>query len=150
MQLEAYVNQTDASELRLAMSADVTLDAFSGLHFRGKIYSIGALATSGWRQNYYIRNLPVRVQIEGNDPRLIPDLSGAANVLLVRKENAVMVPQEAVQMEGAKTVVYVKRGARYVKQEVQTGLSTNTDIEITAGLQPGEEVALERPSSPAS
>jgi hypothetical protein len=53
-------------------------------------------------------------------------------------------------MEDAKTVVYVKRGARYVKQAVQTGLSTNTDIGITAGLQLGEEVALERPSSPTS
>jgi multidrug efflux pump subunit AcrA (membrane-fusion protein) len=150
MQLDAVANQAEASELRIGQPVELELDAFPGFILKGKVYSIGALATGGWRQNYYIRNLPVREQIEGQDARLIPDLSGAASILLERRERVVTVPQEAVQSEGGQNVVYVKQGGRYVKRSVQLGLRSRTQVEITAGLQSGEEVALERPSSPKS
>ena len=51
---------------------EFAFDAFPGLTMKGRIYSIAALASGGWRQNYFIRSIPVRVAIEGSDPRLIP------------------------------------------------------------------------------
>ena len=82
MQVEARANQAESNLIRVGQSADVTLDAFPGVHFPGKIYSIGALATGGWIQNFYVRTIPVRILIEGSDSRLIPDLSAAADITL--------------------------------------------------------------------
>ena len=150
MLVEGTINQVESELLRIGQPAEVGFAAFPALRLKGKVQSVGALAVGGWRQNYYIRNLPVRVQIEGQDARLIPDLSGAASITLERREGVVTVPREAVQSEGGQNVVYVKQGGRYVKRPVQLGLRSHTQVEITAGLQSGEEVALERPSSPKS
>jgi HlyD family secretion protein len=82
MQVEARANQAESSQIHIGQSVQIALDAFPGLQFSGKVYSIGALATGGWIQNFYVRTIPVRIAIEGSDPRLIPDLSAAADVLV--------------------------------------------------------------------
>lgn len=88
MQVEALVSQADSSEFRVGQAATVGLDAFPGLHFKGRIYSIGALAVKGIWDTYYIRNVPVRIAIEGADQRLIPDLSAWAHIRNDRQESA--------------------------------------------------------------
>lgn len=82
MQVEAQVSQADSSELRIGQTAAIGLDAFPGLQFRGRIFSIGAMAVKGVWDTYYIRNVPVRLNIEGTDSRLIPDLSAWAQIAL--------------------------------------------------------------------
>ena len=148
MQVETTANQAECNQLRIGMPARIIFDAFPGLQLNGKIYSVGAMGLRGWRENYYVRNVPVRVAIDGEDLRLIPDLSAAADVVLEHKDNAVQVPAEALQAENGKNVVFVKRGARFERRQVQLGLQSWTHAEVLAGLQPGEEVALEQvPSS---
>ncbi|HEX8986185.1 MAG TPA: efflux RND transporter periplasmic adaptor subunit [Bryobacteraceae bacterium] len=80
MQLEASVSQADANRFRVGQTADIGLDAFPDARFRGRVYSIGAIAVKGMWETYYIRNIAVRIAIEGRDARLIPDLSAWAHV----------------------------------------------------------------------
>lgn len=87
MQLEAYVSQADSDKFRVGQSAQIGVDAFPDLRFTGKIHSIGALATrSGMGESYWVRSVPVKIAIEGNDPRLIPDLSAWAFIDSVTHE----------------------------------------------------------------
>jgi hypothetical protein len=85
MQLEAWVSQSDANLFRVGETAEIGLDAFPEARFRGNIYSIGAIAVKGMWETYYIRNIAVRISIDGRDARLIPDLSAWAHV---RRESA--------------------------------------------------------------
>jgi len=143
MQVEGVVNQTESDEFRIGQPARITLDAFPGAELKGKVYSIGALAVGGHRQNYYIRNLPVRVMIEGADPRLIPDLSAAAQVVIGRSEpNSTLVPLNAVTLEGGKTYAHVKRAENFEKREVQLGMRNGTHAVVLAGLNAGDEVRV--------
>jgi len=147
MQIQASVNQAESAALRIGQKASVGLDAFPEVKLSGRVYSIGALAARSWRENYFIRNIPVVIEIEGSHPKLIPDLSAWANVEVSRKEHALIVPVEALHSAGGKTHVFVKNGDRFERREVQTGGRTFTHAEILSGLQPGEEVALEPPVS---
>jgi multidrug efflux pump subunit AcrA (membrane-fusion protein) len=143
MQVETSANQTECNQLRIGMPARITLDAFPGLMLKGKIYSIGAMGVRGWRENYYIRNVPVRVVIDDQDPRLIPDLSAAVDIILAQRENALILPLEALHREGGKAVVYVKRGNRFERRTIQVGFQSFTHAEVLSGLTVGDEVALE-------
>lgn len=150
MQVEAQVNQAEATELRLGQDARIGLDAFPDAQFRGKVYSIGALAirpTS--RESYYIRTVPVRVLIDGNDPRLIPDLSAWADVEIERKANTLMVPLGAVHWENGRSVVWVNRGGKFEKRVVELGSRNHTHAAVVSGLRAGDVVALERPEETA-
>lgn len=143
MQVEGTMNQAEISDFRIGQMATIGLDAFPGLTLRGKIYSIGALAVAGMRQGNFIRTIPVKIAIDGFDPRLIPDLSAAADVQLRSSETkALLVPRGAVVSEGDKKFVYVKQGANFVKTPVELGEMNEVQAAVSSGLSEGAEVAL--------
>jgi HlyD family secretion protein len=142
MQLDALVSQADSSQFRVGQTASIGLDAFPELQFRGKIYSIGALAVKGIWDTYYIRNIAVKIAIEGRNDRLIPDLSAWAHIPVDRQEHALVVPAAAVRGEAGASVVFVKDGGRFEKRPVTVGLRTPTLVSLLSGVRPGERVAI--------
>ena len=140
MQVEATVNQSESGQFRIGQTAAISLDAFPGVTLKGHVYSIGALAVGGPRQNFYIRNVPIRIKIDGSDPRLIPDLSAAANVEIQRVKDVVVCRRGAVQREGDKFYVMVKDGQRFVRRDVKLGLANDTEVVVEEGLSAGDEV----------
>jgi RND family efflux transporter MFP subunit len=142
MQLDATVNQVDADEVRLGQPATVRFDAYPALVVQGKVESVGTLAVSGRRVNYWVRQVPVRIAIDGHDDRVLPDLTASADVLLGEQSDALIIPREAVQETDGKAVVYLKQGDNLVPREVELGFSNNTQVSVTSGLQAGDQIAL--------
>ena len=142
MQVEANVNQSESGEFRIGQQAKIHFDAFPGLELNAKVYSIGALAVGGWRQNFYVRNVPIRLMIEGADSRVIPDLSASADVLLSTAENKTLVPLSAVEIENGRAVVYVKNGETFERKDVELGLKNDSYSVVESGLRTGDEVRL--------
>ena len=150
MQVEATINQGESDSFRIGQKASIKLDAFPGIELAGHLFSIGALATGGYRQQYYIRTVPVKIAFDQVHDKLIPDLSAGADVLLTQSEaNAKQVPLAGVFEDGGKEVVYVKNGQTFEKRIVELGLRNSTHAVVKSGLQEGEEVALELPFAPA-
>ena len=149
MQLEAQASQAEASALRIGQPATVTLDAFPGLTFQGKVYGVGAMAVQSQRESYYVRTVAVKVQIHGQDHRLIPDMSGSAEILIERQDNKPLVPLEAIQSEGGRSVVYVRTGPLFEKRYIEVGLRSATQAVVLSGLSSGDQVALAKPPTGA-
>jgi HlyD family secretion protein len=82
MVLNAMLNQVDAERLRLGMKATVRLDAYPGVDFHGVVAGIGAMSVTSTFRASFVGEVPVRVRIEGQDPRLLPDLTGSAEIAL--------------------------------------------------------------------
>jgi HlyD family secretion protein len=142
MQVEGTVNQAESSEFRVGQDAIIQLDAFPSLQFHGKVHSIGALAAGGWRQSPYIRNVPIRVKIDGSDAKLIPDLSASADVVIEKAEGKLLVPRSALREENGKTFAYVKAGDQWERREVTRGPENEAQTVALAGLAEGDEVRL--------
>lgn len=142
LQIQATVNQAEVTRFRLGQKATVGFDAYPGRQFRGEVTAIGALATLNGRQQYFVREVPLRVRIEQADEQIIPDLSGYANVVIDRVEDAVVIPEGAVEKEGQTSYVEVKAGETFVRRPVQLGLSDGVNVAVTEGLEEGEVVRL--------
>jgi HlyD family secretion protein len=145
MQVEARASQAEATSLRVGQRARITLDAFPGLELTGTVYSVGAMARASMFESFYVRSIPVNVLVKGQDPRLIPDLSAAAEILLGREENKTLVPLEAIRAEGDRFFVYVRKGSQFEKRYVGVGLRSSTEAAVLSGLNAGERVALSAP-----
>lgn len=143
MIVEGTVNQTEVTRLRIGQEATIGLDAFPEARYRGKVYSIGAIGIGSRRENYYIRNIPVKVQIENADRRVIPDLSAHADILTDREENVLLAPASAVGEENGRRYVYVRTPKGFEKREVRTGLSNGVQTAILEGLSEGEVVRVQ-------
>lgn len=141
MMLEAKINQTESERFRLGQTAVMRLDAFPGLELKGHVFSIGAIATGGRVQNFYIRNVPIRIAFDTVDSRLIPDLSGSGDVLLEQsKPDSLIVPLGAIDEVDGKSFVYVKSPTGFDRREVKTGVRSDTHASIENGLKADEEV----------
>jgi HlyD family secretion protein len=80
MEVQAAVNQEDVLSLEKGQKATVRLDAYPGLTFQGQLESIGPMGRSGAFSNK-VRTFSAVFSIVGHDPRLMPDLSAAIDMV---------------------------------------------------------------------
>ncbi len=143
MQVEGSVSQSDSGRIRVGQEVEIGLDAFPDAKFTGKVHSIGALAVGGWRQNYYIRSVPVRVSMDTHDARVIPDLSAHCNIVLARTAEVLQVPLAAVRETAEdRGEVWVKTANGFEKREITLGARNNTNVGVLGGLKAGEQIRL--------
>jgi multidrug resistance efflux pump len=79
MQVRALVNQEDFLGLRIGIPVHIHLDAYPDLVFSGKLEEMAPIGRNG-DFSPKVRTFAVVFSIEGNDPRLMPDLSAAVDV----------------------------------------------------------------------
>ncbi len=146
MIVQATVNQVDVEQIRIGMKARVYFDAFPGLVLPARVYSIGTVARASQFRGQYLTTVPVVLKLEKVDPRVIPDLSVAVEVVLQQEENATFVPLESIFYEaGNQPVVYVQKGELWERRPVSVGLRNHVVAVVRSGLRPGELVARRRP-----
>jgi len=84
MQVRVLANQQDFPSLQVGQTSKVRLDAYPGLVFAGKLDQLAPIGEGGDFSSK-LRSFVVIVAIEGNDPKLMPDLSASVDVDLEKK-----------------------------------------------------------------
>jgi len=139
MQVAARVNQVDFPYLRLGQQARVRLDAYSDLVLSASIEHLAAIGnTSSLSQA--VHNFNATFAIQGTDPRLLPDLSAAVDVELVRLPDVLLAPRDALVLENGKPYAWARRGASFEKRPVTTGQTNDVEAVVLSGLLAGDVV----------
>ncbi|SHN88185.1 efflux RND transporter periplasmic adaptor subunit [Desulfitobacterium chlororespirans] len=143
--IETGINEVDAALLKVGDQVEITNSALLKEPLLGSIEAIAPTAevvstSQGEQTQVKIRiNVPAT---EGESP-LKPGFNVNLKVILQKKEQALLVPLEAViDGEGQKLAYVVGQDGIVTEKEVQTGLSNELFMEIVAGLQVGEKVIL--------
>jgi multidrug efflux pump subunit AcrA (membrane-fusion protein) len=80
--------------------------------------------------------------VDNSDRKLLPNVNVSVAVVTAKHENTLTVPREAIhQSDGKRFVLEVVNGS-LVQRDVETGVSSLTDIEITRGVSEGARLAL--------
>ncbi|MCD6302405.1 MAG: HlyD family efflux transporter periplasmic adaptor subunit, partial [Anaerolineae bacterium] len=82
MIVNAKINQVDVEKIRIGMKARVRFDAFPDLELPATVYSVGTVAKSRVYRPDYLKEVPVVLKLDKTDPRVIPDLSVSADIIL--------------------------------------------------------------------
>lgn len=134
IKLDFRVPELALSELRTGQPIRVTVDARPGRSFEGTIYAIDPLVeVSG-------RAIRLRARIPNPDGELVPGLFARVDVVVGRRENAIVVPESAVFSRGQKRFVYRVVDERAVLTEVVLGQRRPGRVEIRSGLAGGDMV----------
>jgi membrane fusion protein (multidrug efflux system) len=116
------------SSLRTGQVIHVTVDAVPGRTFEGKIYAIDpAVDVNG-------RAVRLRARIANPDRLLFPGLFARVQIVIERRENAVLVPESAVFSRGHERLVYRVVEGRAVLTKVELGQRRPGEVEVTDGL----------------
>lgn len=152
MVVSASVNQVDAQSVRIGDEAVVELDAYPGEQFTGRVVSVGAVASSVSSGSRYgrgstgafVKHIPMRILIEDQDERILPDLSASVDVRASYRPTGVLVPREALRTSDGEdsTFVYVHSEGQFLRRDVSVQDFSDTQALIGAGLKVGEEILL--------
>jgi HlyD family secretion protein len=148
MILNATVNQVDSEEVRAGMKATVHLDAYPDLALPATVVAVGAMTDAGgWRASW-VRSVPVRIKLDSIDPRVIPDLSASADVVLAEQKQVAIAPLESIFQDGpdGRPYVFVQVPTGYERRDVELAMASNVAVAVRSGLGQGEVVALTRPT----
>jgi HlyD family secretion protein len=145
MVLNATVNQVDAEKLRLGMKSVVHLDAYPDIELPGTLVGIGAMAKASTFRARYVGEIPIRIKLEKTDSRVIPDLTGSAEIILDAERNTTIAPLASVFAEEGGPYIFVQGPEGWIRKKVELGLRSYTMVAIRSGLQKGDVVALQRP-----
>ncbi len=147
MQVRARINQADVPWLDVGQTVKIHLDAYPGLELPGHLQRLAAIGlTSSMSQK--VRTFTGLFEIEGADPRLMPDLSAAIDIVLERRGDSLMVPRDALYNDAGGTFVWVKRGQSFEREAVKLGPIADDDAVILSGLKEGD-VVLRNPQKQA-
>jgi HlyD family secretion protein len=145
MVLDAAINQVDAERMHLGQRAVIHVDAYPDIDLPGIVIGTGAMSKSSTFRARFVGELPIRVRIQGADPRLIPDLTGSAILVLNQESADVTVPREAVFQDEGATVVYAQGPEGWLRKPIQIGAASFTTVAVHTGLDKGAVVALSHP-----
>ncbi len=134
LKLEGNLWQEDIAHLSLGDPVSISVDAFPGRQYSGRIEQVGPVAAATGQ--YF----PVVVSL-ANDGRLFAGMTAKAAVTL-RGAQSVIVPLSAVDTEEhGQPFVFVIKGEEVHKRAVSLGMSNNTDVQVLSGLAIGQTVA---------
>ena len=130
----AQIFQNDAGKIKPDDPAEVTLDAYPGQVFKGKVnYVLPQLDVS-------TRTLPVRLVFPNPDLKLRPGMYVNVSLKLPLGQRTV-VPDSAVLHSGVKNLVFTFTGEGHIEpHEVELGPHVADQFVITKGVKPGERI----------
>jgi RND family efflux transporter MFP subunit len=133
--VEADVYETELSGVRAGLAATVTVDAYPGEKFNGRVTYLYPYLDEKTRTN------KVRLELANSGGRLKPGMY--ANVeLTVGTGTGLIVPTNAVLDSGTEQVVFVAQGdGRFEPRTVKIGRRLGDTTQILDGVKEWEQVA---------
>ena len=153
--LVAKVARTDELEIRISIAerfvsrisngqkATVTFDAYPGVIFGAKVFEVSpVLDTSS-------RTMGVKLRLDPPDSRVKVGMYGRVKLVTESVKNAIILPASAIVTRDGKDYVFTiakqnadKEAAAVTLKPVTKGITVDNNVEITKGLETGEEVVI--------
>lgn len=128
------VNERDVGRLRVGQEAHLELDALPGKRLAGKVVRISPSFDP------IARTLDAEVQVPNSDGVLRPGMYGRAAIVTDVHAGAVVVPATAVQITNDHDYVFVLKGQKVARVEIQPGVDGGDWLEAAGGLARGDEI----------
>ena len=146
LEVEVDVSENFINRVRPQQPVTIKLNAYPDWDIPGSV--IATIPTADRAK----ATVKVRIAIKPKDPRIIPEM-GARVAFLSDNEPStggaekpaaagVVIPGDAVTTSGTSSIVFVVHGTTVERRAVRLGGKTTAGQIVTAGLEPGNTVAL--------
>ena len=143
LEVEVDVNESYIARVKSGQKAISTLDAYPDWQIPSTVRTVIPTAD---RQKATVK---VRVAFDKLDPRILPDMGVKVAFLGDEPKKAAkgeqpraVIPKSAVRDDGGRPVVYVVKARKLERRAVKLGDEHGTDVDVMAGLVPGDNVVV--------
>ncbi|MFH1216690.1 MAG: efflux RND transporter periplasmic adaptor subunit [Pseudomonadota bacterium] len=138
--VSAPIDEVDAALIRNGMEVRISLDAFRGRTFAGRVKRISDYVLDLEKQARTVEIEVLFVHPE-DTASLLPGYSADAEIILDAKENVLRIPTESI-MDGSIVYVYDPQSGKLHERRITTGVANWDYTEITSGVTEGEQIIL--------
>ena len=141
---KTFINEVDISKVRVGQKVKVGVDAFPEKEFDGEVTqvaNIGQVIPGGDSKVF-----EVSIRVNGYDKDLRPAMTTVNVITINLLDNVLYVPAEAVFKNDSISYVYLSNKPNK-RQVIEVGAENQNYIEIKQGLQEGETILMNEPSS---
>ena len=133
MKLRINIGEMEVGYLKIGDKVNVSVDALPGQQFGGRVAAISGKADGA-------RTFQTEIEIENPGKALKSGMFARAEILREAAREVPVVPTNAIMTNGNITQVYVVNKDAVQLKAVKTGAVTTDRVEITEGINAGDEV----------
>ena len=136
--IQAALPEGTLAKVRVGALAKITVPAYPGQEFRGRVGLIGAMLDKD------TRTVAARIEVANADGRLKPEMFATATIEVAGdKREVIALPDAAiVLLEGKPTIFVFEQGA-YAAREVEPGERIAGRTLLKSGVKAGDQVVVE-------
>jgi HlyD family secretion protein len=139
LQVKLNIDETDIAQVHAGQGVTIDLDAYPDVSLPARVTDVASTATV----TQGVVNYVVTVTL---DPGQIPvklGMTANANIEVARKDNVLLVPNQAIRASNSKRYVTVQNGNGQTQDlEVKLGLANDQQTEVVSGLSEGQQVLI--------
>jgi HlyD family secretion protein len=145
LMVRAEIDETDIGRIQVGQRAEIRCDAFRGQTFYGRVVRISGglgkkkIQTDNPTDKVDTDVLESLVEADPGSPLRV-GLRVDVYILLARRENVLIVPRRAVELQNGNALVRVKTSSGVHAQPVRLGAQDGLNVEITDGVKEGDVV----------
>ena len=132
--IEANLFEKDLGRVRAGADAVVTVAAYPGEAFQGRLTYIAAVVDKE------TRTVQARVEVANADGRLKPEMFATAAVRTGGKGKGLLLPEEAVVLMQGQPTAFVEEHGGFEPRAVELGEKLRGRVVVKAGLAAGDKV----------
>ena len=144
--LTAEVDETDVLLVKPGGTATVELDAATGADYSATVRTVDLLPITSSRGGVSYR---VRLDLGKGSypggaaaPQPRPGMSAVVRIRVRQATGAVTVPASAIVNTDGRDTVWAVRAGRYEKVPVTVGVQGEDIVQVTSGLDPGQQIVV--------
>src|SRR5437016_2092586 len=132
VRVQVAVPELETSLIATGQQFKVTVDGVPGRNFAGKITRFS------YTLDEATKTMLAEIELPNPKLELRPGMYAIVRIGLERKEDALLVPAEAIAREKANAFVFTVVETKAKKVPVKVGFSDGTNVEILSGLNPDQ------------
>jgi len=134
VKIKIQVIEKDLAGVHKGQSVVITVDAYPGEKFRGKLEQLSPFVDP------MTRTVEGEIIVPNPGHLLKPGMFARIELITEEHTNTIVVPEKTVIEKDGERVVFVLKGEHAEMREVETGIESEHSIEILKGLKIGEKV----------
>jgi membrane fusion protein (multidrug efflux system) len=136
VRLQVAVPEVEASLIAVDQPVKLTVDGLPGKNFEGKVTRFA------YALDPATKTMLAEIELSNPNLALRPGMYATVKIGIERKEEALLVPTEALVTEKAGASVFILNDSKAKKTRVQTGFNDGQNVELIKGVNPDQQVIL--------
>jgi membrane fusion protein, macrolide-specific efflux system len=134
--ISVNLSEIDVPKVKVGQKATISFDSITDKSYTGIVTAIDRTGSTSSNVTSY----PAIITLDSGSDQILPNMATTANIIIEVKSDVLMIPSSAIKVQNGQSTVTLIKNGKQSTENIETGISSDTQTEITSGLSEGDNV----------